>query len=234
MSVPVVVSSEPIISVADAKLRQIDLAGATDDVVAAAIATATTALENYTGRAIGMQTLDWYPDDADSNFRYLAYPYPLPPGAWGTCWQWGWPISYFDLPRPPLVSVTSIKYLDADHVEQTFPSTDYWVSGVGRTGRITLKSGSVWPTVGAYSDAVVIRFVAGYSVVPEPLISAVLLDAAESVAAQASGGSGAVRSESIEGVGTITYDVASVAGAKSNTLSPNARWLADSYIYYGG
>jgi hypothetical protein len=166
MSAPVVVSSEPIISVADAKLRQIDLAGATDDVVAAAIATATTALENYTGRAIGVQTLDWYPDDADSNFRYVSY--PLSNGAWGTCWQWGWPISYFNLPRPPLVSVTSIKYLDADHVEQTFSSADYWVSGVGRTGRITLKSGSSWPTVGAYPDAVVVRFVAGYSVVPEP------------------------------------------------------------------
>jgi hypothetical protein len=78
MSAPVVVSSEPIISVADAKLRQIDLAGATDDVVAAAIATATTALENYTGRAIGVQTLDWYPDDTDSNFRYV----PVPAAAW--------------------------------------------------------------------------------------------------------------------------------------------------------
>jgi hypothetical protein len=232
MSAPVVVSAEPIISVADAKLRQIDLAGASDDVVAAAIATATTALENYTGRAIGVQTLDWYPDDADSNFRYVAY--PLPNGAWGTCWQWGWPVSYFNLPRPPLVSVTSIKYLDADHVEQTFSSADYWVSGVGRTGRITLKNGSSWPTVGAYPDAVVIRFVAGYSVVPEPLISAVLLDAAESVTAQASGGSGAVRSETIEGVGTVTYDVSSAASVKGETLSPNVRWLADSYRHFGG
>jgi hypothetical protein len=231
MSAPVIITpAAPIISAADAKLRQTDLAGATDAVVNAAIATATTALENYTGRAIGVQTLDWYPDETDSDVRRI----------WRTpavvisdgCWRW--PISYFDLPRPPLVSVTSIKYLDADHVEQTFSSADYWVSGVGRTGRITLKSGSVWPTVGAYSDAVVIRFVAGYSVVPEPLISAVLLEAAETVAAQASGGSGAVRSETIDGVGTITYDVASVAGAKSNTLSPNARWLADSYIYYGG
>jgi hypothetical protein len=232
MSAPVVVSSEPIISAADAKVRQIDLAGATDDVVAAAIATATTALENYTGRAIGVQTLDWYPDDADSNFRYVSY--PLSNGAWSTCWQWGWPISYFDLPRPPLVSVTSIKYLDADHVEQTFSSADYWVSGVGRTGRITLRSGSSWPTVGAYPDAVVIRFVAGYSVVPEPLISAVLLDAAESVTAQASGGSGVVRSETIEGVGTVTYDVSSAASAKGETLSPNVRWLADSYRHFGG
>jgi hypothetical protein len=130
--------------------------------------------------------------------------------------------------------VTSIKYLDADHVEQTFSSADYWVSGVGRTGRITLKSGSVWPTVGAYSDAVVIRFVAGYSVVPEPLISAVLLEAAETVAAQASGGSGAVRSETIDGVGTVTYDVSSVASAKGDTLSPNVRWFADSYRHFGG
>jgi hypothetical protein len=230
MSAPVVVSAEPIISVADAKLRQIDLAGATDDVVAAAIATATTALENYTGRAIGVQTLDWYPDETDSDVHrvWRAPAVVISDG----CWRW--PISYFDLPRPPLVSVTSIKYLDADHVEQTFSSADYWVSGVGRTGRITLKSGSSWPTVGAYPDAVVIRFVAGYSVVPEPLISAVLLDAADSVTAQASGGSGAVRSETIEGVGTVTYDVSSAASAKGETLSPNVRWLADSYRHFGG
>jgi hypothetical protein len=231
MSAPIVVTpAAPIISAANAKLRQTDLAGATDAVVNAAIATATTALENYTGRAIGVQTLDWYPDETDSDVHrvWRASAVFISDG----CWRW--PISYFDLPRPPLVSVTSIKYLDADHVEQTFSSADYWVSGVGRTGRITLKSGSVWPTVGAYPDAVVIRFVAGYSAVPEPLISAVLLEAAETVAAQASGGSGAVRSETIDGVGTLTYDVASVASAKGETLSPNVRWLADSYRHFGG
>jgi hypothetical protein len=233
MSVPVIITpAAPIISAANAKLRQTDLAGATDAVVNAAIATATTALENYTGRAIGVQTLDWYPDEADTYWRYAPY-YWAANGA-VTADGWWWPTSYFELPRPPLVSVTSIKYLDADHVEQTFSSADYWVSGVGRTGRITLKSGSSWPTVGAYPDAVVIRFVAGYSVVPEPLISAVLLEAAETVAAQASGGSGAVRSETIDGVGTLTYDVSSVASAKGETLSPNVRWLADSYRHFGG
>lgn len=232
MSAPVIINpATPIISAANAKLRQTDLAGATDAVVNAAIATATTALENYTGRAIGVQTLDWYPDEVDAYWRYAPY-YRAVNRTSSDCWWW--PTSYFELPRPPLVSVTSIKYLDADHVEQTFSSADYWVSGVGRTGRITLKSGSSWPTVGAYPDAVVIRFVAGYSVVPEPLISAALLDAAESVTAQASGGSGAVRSETIEGVGTVTYDVSSAASAKGETLSPNVRWLADSYRHFGG
>jgi hypothetical protein len=232
MSAPVIITpAAPIISAADAKLRQTDLAGATDAVVNAAIATATTALENYTGRAIGVQTLDWYPDEVDSISSYAPY--------YRCKSYYGRLLAVvanllFRLPRPPLVSVTSIKYLDADHVEQTFSSADYWVSGVGRTGRITLKSGSSWPTVGAYPDAVVIRFVAGYSVVPEPLISAVLLEAAESVAAQASGGSGAVRSETIEGVGTLTYDVSSAASAKGETLSPNVRWLADSYRHFGG
>jgi hypothetical protein len=70
MSAPVIITpAAPIISAADAKLRQTDLAGATDAVVNAAIATATTALENYTGRAIGVQTLDWYPDETDSDVR---------------------------------------------------------------------------------------------------------------------------------------------------------------------
>jgi hypothetical protein len=105
---------------------------------------------------------------------------------------------------------------------------------LGAQGASRSRAVRSWPTVGAYPDAVVIRFVAGYSVVPEPLISAVLLEAAETVAAQASGGSGAVRSETIEGVGTLTYDVSSVASAKGETLSPNVRWLADSYRHFGG
>jgi hypothetical protein len=78
MSAPVIITpAAPIISAADAKLRQTDLAGATDAVVNAAIATATTALENYTGRAIGVQTLDWYPDETDSNFRMYRTPLSL-------------------------------------------------------------------------------------------------------------------------------------------------------------
>lgn len=82
------------------------------------------------------------------------------------------------IPRPPLQSVTSIKYLDSDNVEHTF--TDYVVDARSEPGVITFNS---TPGVAlAQSGAVAIRFVAGYgassSAVPSTFIQAILLSVA--------------------------------------------------------
>lgn len=208
MTDPLVITPpEAIISAADAKARVPALAGAADAVVDAQIAVATVAAQNYIGKAIGVQTLEWRPEECVSRYRYesLASPY------WATNGPWGWRGygATFALPMPPLVSVTSLKYLDSDGVEQTYDAANYIVSGVGGRGRITLKSGSTWPTVGAYPEALRIRFVAGYVTVPEPIEQAILLDAAEAIATTAESsvlsGSGTVRSLALEGVGTVTY-----------------------------
>ncbi len=88
-----------------------------------------------------------------------------------------------ELPRPPLQSVVSIKYDDADGNEQTVDPDSYHVIAPSgdycRRGQIILKSGSSWPTFGTVrQDAVRIRFVAGYGDAPgavSPLIKYALM-----------------------------------------------------------
>ena len=69
--------------------------------------------------------------------------------------------SSFELPKPPLVSVQSVKYL-ADSVLETVDSADYVVSTKGLFGRVSLAHGSTWPTTDTHPEAVQIAFTAGY------------------------------------------------------------------------
>lgn len=76
------------------------------------------------------------------------------------------------LPLPPLQSVSSVTYLDSDEVEQTVAAADYRVIINATPGFIELQSDKSWPSVGPYSDAVRIEYVAGYgdeSAVPQPI-----------------------------------------------------------------
>jgi uncharacterized phiE125 gp8 family phage protein len=63
---------------------------------------------------------------------------------------------------PPLVSVESVKYLDASGDEQTIPSGDYMVDDVDQPARIALKPGKNWPAPGCFPSCVRIAFTAGY------------------------------------------------------------------------
>ena len=68
------------------------------------------------------------------------------------------------LPRPPLQSVTSVKYYDEDDAEYTLSSTTYLVDSVSQPGRLVLKSGQSWPSATLRpANAIVIRFVAGWA-----------------------------------------------------------------------
>lgn len=91
-------------------------------------------------------------------------------------WLDGWPdTDVIDLPRPPLVSVTSIVYYDSAHVEATFAAADYHVDVDAEPGRIILDSDASWPSVTLRpAHAVRVRYVAGYgaaSAVPESVKS---------------------------------------------------------------
>lgn len=86
--------------------------------------------------------------------------------------------SAIQLPRPPLVSVTSITYVDSNGATQTVTSTDYIVNAGKRNGEITLAYGKSWPATREQANAVTIRFVAGYgaaSAVPESIRTAIRL-----------------------------------------------------------
>ncbi len=66
------------------------------------------------------------------------------------------------LPRPPLVSVESIAYLDANGASQTIAAGDYVVSTYDEPGRIALASGKSWPSTLTQINAVTIAYTAGY------------------------------------------------------------------------
>lgn len=86
------------------------------------------------------------------------------------------------LPMPPLVSVTSVKYLDSAGVQQTLSSSNYIVDTNSEPGRITPSYSNVWPSVGrVQANAVEITYAAGYASaadVPTSFKQAILMLAA--------------------------------------------------------
>lgn len=123
-----------------------------DDLVLLLIERARIYCEKHTGRAFGTQTWE----------AYLNY----------------WPgRNYIDLPMPPLQSVTSVKYKDYAGTETTMTlTTQYLVDTDSDTGRIVLPYGVTWPSfVGYPINPIRIRYVAGYTSLPETLKQAMLL-----------------------------------------------------------
>ncbi len=82
------------------------------------------------------------------------------------------------IPRPPLISITSIKYVDPNADTQTFDPVNYYVDPLGEPGRVVLKSGSAWPVTNLQPGSVLVRYEAGYAdaaSVPADLKTALLL-----------------------------------------------------------
>ena len=67
------------------------------------------------------------------------------------------------LPRPPLVSVVSVSYVDTDGTTQTLTEgTDYAVDTRKQPGRVVPYYGASWPTARDQPNSVTVRYVAGY------------------------------------------------------------------------
>ncbi len=67
------------------------------------------------------------------------------------------------LPRPPLQSVESIKYIDTDGNEQTLDASQYQVDTHSTVGRIVPAPDVSWPdTESQRINVVIVKFVAGY------------------------------------------------------------------------
>lgn len=67
-----------------------------------------------------------------------------------------------ELPRYPLVSVTYIKYYDANNTQLTLSSALYDVDTASVPPRIRPVVGESWPTIYGRLNSVVVRFVAGH------------------------------------------------------------------------
>lgn len=79
------------------------------------------------------------------------------------------------LPYSPVTSITHIKYYDTDNTQQTWASTNYYYNLAEEPVKIEYVDGD-YPDVYDYrSDNVEVRFVCGYTTVPEGLRQAILL-----------------------------------------------------------
>jgi uncharacterized phiE125 gp8 family phage protein len=90
-----------------------------------------------------------------------------------------WPCDEITLPRPPLKTLTSVKYYDTANVLQTWAASNYQVSApVGPwapRAEIELAYGVIWPTTYPREDAIQITFDAGYVDFPKALKAALLI-----------------------------------------------------------
>jgi uncharacterized phiE125 gp8 family phage protein len=101
------------------------------------IRAATAVAQEFQGRVYLTQTWDWFFD---------IFPQ----------------IDMVEFPLAPLISVTSVTYLDTLGVSQTFAATNYTVDAASEVGRIVLNDNASWPSTENVAHAVTIRFVAGY------------------------------------------------------------------------
>lgn len=174
---------EPV-TLAEAKDAQRIETAADDAFADAALLAAVRQAETLTGRAFINQTWEM----ALERFPRVTSEHP-----WAE----------FRVPRPPLQSVVSLKYIDTAGVEQTLVAgTDYAVYDAGARfalGRVAPAFGTSWPEARAQPSPVKLRFVAGYgagvAAVPDPVKSAILL---------LFGDLYRYREETLEGVSTAT------------------------------
>lgn len=131
-------TSEPItLAEAQAQCRVED--GVDDTKLNALIVAAREQAESYTQRRLMTQTV---------TARYAAWP-TNGMGIW--------------LPGPPLQSVESIKYYDADGVEQTMDESDYRVDTFSEPGRVQIAPTASWPRLESGNQLPIsVEYIAGY------------------------------------------------------------------------
>lgn len=134
-------------------------------------------IERFAGIAFCQQTLEWAQDffppyGLSYGLSRMGYP-PISSDMWDTD-----DFGSIVLPRPPLISVTSVKYVDAGGTLQTLASNQYQVDTRSVPGRLAPAYGVSWPDTRWQPNAVIVQYVAGYAsaaAVPDDLKQIVLL-----------------------------------------------------------
>lgn len=146
-------ASEPV-TLAEAKLHVRQDIDADDTLITGLIAVARETVEGASWYAMLTQTVELVLDR----------------------WPYG---NAIELPRPPLQSVTSIKYTDSNGVETTWDPVNYIVDADSVPGRVVLAYSASWPlTALRPTGAIRIRYVAGWPTaadVPQTMKQAMLL-----------------------------------------------------------
>jgi uncharacterized phiE125 gp8 family phage protein len=142
---------EPL-SLSDAKDHLIISDSLHDDLINSAITAARDWVEIHTGRCLINQTWEIALDEFPAEI---------------------------ELVKIPVSSITSVKYIDSDGVEQTITSTNYGIDDYSPRHWLIPASGYTWPSTLDSANAVKVRYVAGYGAastdVPAPIIQALKL-----------------------------------------------------------
>jgi len=142
------VANEPV-SLVEAKAHLRIVVTDDDTLITAQISAAREFAEHYTGRSLAPQTLelalDAFPSDA------------------------------IELIGLPVTSITSIKYIDMNGVEQTLATTFYSLNDYGLTASVELAANKEWPETQSVANAVKVRYAAGYAEAPKTVKAAMLL-----------------------------------------------------------
>jgi uncharacterized phiE125 gp8 family phage protein len=88
------------------------------------------------------------------------------------------PLGAFELIVPPLISVTTLAYKDADGADQTIDATNFDVNTLVQPGMVAPVADYTWPTAYDGLYPITITYLAGYATaaaVPFPLKQAMLL-----------------------------------------------------------
>ena len=85
------------------------------------------------------------------------------------------PANGIKLPRPPVISITSVTYVDEDGVSQTMASGDYYLDDAQAPAWLLPVYDTEWPGTRAEANAVKVRYVAGYADCPELIRAWILL-----------------------------------------------------------
>lgn len=145
-------SVEPLL-LADVKTRLSISDTVDDDDITSHIKSARLQAENYMRRSIITQTIELALD--------------------------AFPSSEIELIRGPVQSITSVKYLDTDGVEQTVSIANYSLDDYSFQHWLLPAYGYDWPSTYDAANAVKVRYVAGFgdagSDVPEDILTAMLL-----------------------------------------------------------
>lgn len=152
-----VTDADPIV-LADLK-SHLRIVGSQDDAELSAMARAVGEyLEDELDLTLLTTTWIWRGDGfvarraCDDDFWFSEYPTGAPRGT-----------AVLSVPRPPLVSVTSIAYLDTAEAAQSLTGSDYQLDTGSRPGRLAPSVAlGAWPATGLSLNAVTITYVAGY------------------------------------------------------------------------
>lgn len=127
------------VSLADAKLQLRETGTDQDALITRLIRGATARAEHETGRALLEQEWELVLD--------------------------AFPAAEIELARPPVMSITSVKYLDIAGVQQTLLSTAYALDAELLPGWLFPSANTSWPATQDVANAVRVRFKCGYGTV---------------------------------------------------------------------